>query len=47
MALMVAPQKLDYSVTKGGFKTWAVLIVFVLLCSALLAIFSENDRESF
>ncbi|CAD5234193.1 unnamed protein product [Bursaphelenchus xylophilus] len=43
MAVMVAPQKIDYSVTKGGLRSWAVLLVFILLCSALLAIFSESD----
>ncbi|CAD5229610.1 unnamed protein product [Bursaphelenchus okinawaensis] len=43
MAVMVAPQKIDYSVTKGGLRSWAVLVVFVLLCSAMLAIFSEIE----
>ncbi|KAL3093623.1 hypothetical protein niasHT_026661 [Heterodera trifolii] len=46
MALMVAPKRVDYSVNKGGLKTWIVLIVFVLLCSAILTIFSdENESE--
>lgn len=42
MAVMVAPTRVDYSVNKGGIRSWVVLIVFVLLCSALLNIFSEE-----
>jgi hypothetical protein len=44
MAVMVAPNRVDYSVGKGGLRSWAVLIVFVLLCSALLNIFSEEPE---
>jgi len=44
MAVMVAPSRVDYSVNKGGLRSWAVIIVFVLLCSAILNIFSEEGE---
>ena len=47
MAVMVAPSRVDYSVNKGGLRSWAVIIVFVLLCSALLNIFSEEREGQF
>ncbi|VDK50011.1 unnamed protein product [Anisakis simplex] len=43
MAVMVAPTRIDYSVTKGGLRTWAVLFVFIFLCSSLYTIFSAKD----
>ncbi|VDK37271.1 unnamed protein product [Gongylonema pulchrum] len=43
MAVMVAPSKVDYSVTKGGLRLWAVLLVFVVLCSSLYTLFSAKD----
>uniref|UniRef100_A0A915CM42 Uncharacterized protein n=1 Tax=Ditylenchus dipsaci TaxID=166011 RepID=A0A915CM42_9BILA len=43
MAVAVAPTRIDYSLnTKGGLRSWVVLIVFVLLCSAVLTIFSDD-----
>ncbi|KAI6175179.1 TPR-REGION domain-containing protein [Aphelenchoides fujianensis] len=47
MALMVHHPRVDYSINKGGLKTWAVLLVFVLLCSALVAIFSEEQESPY
>ncbi|KAF7633059.1 Asp_Arg_Hydrox domain-containing protein [Meloidogyne graminicola] len=47
MAVMVSPNRVDYSVNKGGLKSWAVIIVFVLLCSAILNIFSEEGEDNF
>uniref|UniRef100_A0A914CCF6 Aspartyl/asparaginy/proline hydroxylase domain-containing protein n=1 Tax=Acrobeloides nanus TaxID=290746 RepID=A0A914CCF6_9BILA len=47
MAVMVAPTKVDYSVTKGGLRLWAVLFVFIFLCSALLTIFSDDSNENY
>ncbi|KAI6205681.1 TPR-REGION domain-containing protein [Aphelenchoides besseyi] len=47
MALMVHQPRVDYSVNKGGLKTWAVLLVFALLCSALIAIFSEEHESEY
>ncbi|KAI6210478.1 TPR-REGION domain-containing protein [Aphelenchoides besseyi] len=35
------------SLNKGGLKTWAVLLVFALLCSALIAIFSEEHESEY
>uniref|UniRef100_A0A914HSC9 Aspartyl/asparaginy/proline hydroxylase domain-containing protein n=1 Tax=Globodera rostochiensis TaxID=31243 RepID=A0A914HSC9_GLORO len=46
MAIMVAPKRVDYSVNKGGLRSWIVLIVFVLLCSAILTIFSSDEMET-
>uniref|UniRef100_A0A915BAT3 Aspartyl/asparaginy/proline hydroxylase domain-containing protein n=1 Tax=Parascaris univalens TaxID=6257 RepID=A0A915BAT3_PARUN len=43
MAVMVAPNRIDYSVTKGGLRTWVVLFVFIFLCSGLYTIFSARD----
>ncbi|TKR58619.1 hypothetical protein L596_030041 [Steinernema carpocapsae] len=43
MAVIVAPTKVDYSVTKGGIRIWAVLFVFVFLCSSLYTVFSEGE----
>jgi hypothetical protein len=44
MAVMVAPTRVDYSVNKGGLRSWVVLIVFVLLCSAIFNIFSKEGE---
>ncbi|KAK5974555.1 hypothetical protein GCK32_000807 [Trichostrongylus colubriformis] len=44
MAVALAPvHRIDYSVTKGGARTWAVLLVFLFLCSGLYTIFSSKD----
>ncbi|VDM74731.1 unnamed protein product [Strongylus vulgaris] len=44
MAVALAPvPKIDYSVTKGGARTWAVLLVFLFLCSGLYTIFSSKE----
>lgn len=43
MAVMVTPSKVDYSVTKGGLRLWAVLLVFVVLCSSLYTLFSAKE----
>ncbi|MFH4974056.1 hypothetical protein AB6A40_000765 [Gnathostoma spinigerum] len=45
MAVMVLPNKVDYSVTKGGVRSWVVLLVFVLLCSSLYTIFSTKQSS--
>uniref|UniRef100_A0AC35TG07 TPR_REGION domain-containing protein n=1 Tax=Rhabditophanes sp. KR3021 TaxID=114890 RepID=A0AC35TG07_9BILA len=42
MAVVVASSKVDYSVTKGGLKTWAVLLIFIFLCLTMMAIFKED-----
>ncbi|PAV85118.1 hypothetical protein WR25_04534 [Diploscapter pachys] len=42
VALAPAP-KVDYSVTKGGARTWAVLLVFFFLCSSLYTVFSAKE----
>ncbi|CAI2358163.1 unnamed protein product [Caenorhabditis sp. 36 PRJEB53466] len=42
VALSPVP-KVDYSVTKGGARTWIVLLVFIFLCSSLYTIFSAKD----
>eukprot|EP00081_Caenorhabditis_elegans_P004410 NP_001123164.1 Uncharacterized protein CELE_K09A9.6 [Caenorhabditis elegans] len=42
VALTPVP-KVDYSVTKGGARTWIVLLVFIFLCSSLYTIFSAKD----
>ncbi|CAB3410281.1 unnamed protein product [Caenorhabditis bovis] len=42
VALTPVP-KVDYSVTKGGARTWIVLLVFFFLCSSLYTIFSAKD----
>ncbi|CAI5454375.1 unnamed protein product [Caenorhabditis angaria] len=42
VALTPVP-KVDYSVTKGGARTWIVLLVFVFLCSSLYTIFSDKN----
>jgi aspartate beta-hydroxylase len=46
MAVMVPPTKVEYSVTKGGLRSWIVLIVFFFLCSAMLTIFSDSDDDT-
>ncbi|KIH62490.1 hypothetical protein ANCDUO_07225 [Ancylostoma duodenale] len=44
MAVALAPvPRIDYSVTKGGARTWAVLLVFLFLCSGLYTIFSSKE----
>ncbi|KAL3990553.1 Aspartyl/Asparaginyl beta-hydroxylase family protein [Acanthocheilonema viteae] len=43
MAVMVASSKVDYSVTKGGLRLWAVLLVFVILCSSFYTLFSTME----
>uniref|UniRef100_A0A1I7VPL1 TPR_REGION domain-containing protein n=1 Tax=Loa loa TaxID=7209 RepID=A0A1I7VPL1_LOALO len=43
MAVMVAPSRVDYSVTKGGLRLWAVLLVFVILCSSFYTLFSTME----
>ncbi|VDM95672.1 unnamed protein product [Thelazia callipaeda] len=43
MAVVVASSKVDYSVTKGGLKLWAVILVFVILCSSLYTLFSAKQ----
>ncbi|KAM3727269.1 Aspartyl/asparaginyl beta-hydroxylase [Dirofilaria immitis] len=43
MAVMIAPNRVDYSVTKGGLRLWAVLFVFVILCSSFYALFSTME----
>ncbi|CAG9533667.1 unnamed protein product [Cercopithifilaria johnstoni] len=43
MAVMVAPSRVDYSVTKGGVRLWAVLLVFVILCSSFYTLFSTVE----
>ncbi|KHJ85525.1 hypothetical protein OESDEN_14747 [Oesophagostomum dentatum] len=46
MAVALAPvPKIDYSVTKGGARTWAVLLVFLFLCSGLYTIFSSKETS--
>lgn len=46
LTVAISPaSKVDYSVTKGGARTWIVLLVFVLLCSSLHTIFSAKDLE--
>ncbi|WKY16101.1 hypothetical protein Q1695_001074 [Nippostrongylus brasiliensis] len=46
MAVALAPvPKIDYSVTKGGARTWTVLLVFLFLCSGLYTIFSSKDHK--
>ncbi|CAJ0610193.1 unnamed protein product [Cylicocyclus nassatus] len=46
MAVALAPvPKIDYSVTKGGARTWAVLLVFLFLCSGLYTIFSSREYD--
>ncbi|VDK68106.1 unnamed protein product [Onchocerca ochengi] len=43
MAVMVAPSRVDYSVTKGGLRLWGVLLVFVILCSSFYTLFSTME----
>ncbi|CAJ0949247.1 unnamed protein product, partial [Mesorhabditis belari] len=43
MTVALAPQRVDYSVTKGGARTWAVLLVFMFLCSSLYTVFSAKE----
>ncbi|OZC09010.1 hypothetical protein X798_03940 [Onchocerca flexuosa] len=43
MAVMVAPSRVDYSVTKGGLRLWVVLLVFVILCSSFYTLFSTME----
>ncbi len=44
MAVMVAsPNRVDYSVTKGGLRVWAVLFIFIFLCSSLYTVFSARE----
>ncbi|KAK6112788.1 Aspartyl/Asparaginyl beta-hydroxylase family protein [Brugia pahangi] len=43
MAVMVAPSRVDYSVTKGGLRLWTVLLVFVILCSSFYTLFSTME----
>ncbi|KAJ1362442.1 hypothetical protein KIN20_021985 [Parelaphostrongylus tenuis] len=46
MTVALAPvSKIDYSVTKGGARTWIVLLVFLFLCSGLYTIFSSKERS--
>ncbi|CEF61137.1 Aspartyl/asparaginyl beta-hydroxylase [Strongyloides ratti] len=47
MAVIVAPTKIDYSVTKGGLKTWAVLVTFIILCFTMGAIISEVEDDDY
>uniref|UniRef100_A0A0K0EJ59 Asp_Arg_Hydrox domain-containing protein n=1 Tax=Strongyloides stercoralis TaxID=6248 RepID=A0A0K0EJ59_STRER len=47
MAVIVAPTKIDYSVTKGGLKTWAVLVTFIILCFTMAAIISEVEDDDY
>uniref|UniRef100_A0A0N4ZM61 TPR_REGION domain-containing protein n=1 Tax=Parastrongyloides trichosuri TaxID=131310 RepID=A0A0N4ZM61_PARTI len=47
MAVIVAPTKIDYSVTKGGLKTWAVVVTFILLCFTMAAIISEVEDDDY
>ncbi|VDM20632.1 unnamed protein product [Wuchereria bancrofti] len=42
-AVMVAPSRVDYSVTKGGLRLWTVLFVFVILCSSFYTLFSTME----
>uniref|UniRef100_A0A0R3RSC5 Asp_Arg_Hydrox domain-containing protein n=1 Tax=Elaeophora elaphi TaxID=1147741 RepID=A0A0R3RSC5_9BILA len=43
MAVMVTPNRVDYSMTKGGLRLWAVLLVFVILCSSFYTLFSTME----
>lgn len=45
MALMVKPTRIDYSINKGGLRSWLVTVIFVLICSAIITIFSD-DKEN-
>lgn len=46
MTVALAPvSRIDYSVTKGGARTWIVLLVFLFLCSGLYTIFSSRERS--
>ncbi|KAI1724334.1 aspartyl/Asparaginyl beta-hydroxylase domain-containing protein [Ditylenchus destructor] len=46
MAVVQIAPRVDYSFsTKGGLRSWAVLIVFILLCMTILTIFSEDDSN--
>uniref|UniRef100_A0A0N5B357 TPR_REGION domain-containing protein n=1 Tax=Strongyloides papillosus TaxID=174720 RepID=A0A0N5B357_STREA len=47
MAVIVAPTKIDYSVTKGGLRTWAVLVTFIILCFTMAAIISEVEDDDY
>lgn len=42
MALVPAG-KVDYSVTKGGLRLWAVVFVFIILCSCLYTVFQGTE----
>ena len=35
--------KVDYSVTKGGVRLWAVVFVFIVLCSSLYSVFHNSE----
>ncbi len=35
--------RVDYSVSKGGLRLWAVLFVFIVLCSSLYTALSSRD----
>jgi hypothetical protein len=45
MALMLVPtaNKVDYSMTKGGLRLWAVVFVFIFMCSSLYTVFSAHE----
>lgn len=42
-ALAIRHDRLDYSMTKGGLRLWIVVIVFVLLVSGLITVFSNKE----
>lgn len=44
-ALAVRHDRLDYSVTKGGLRLWIVVIVFILLISGLVTVFSNKELD--
>jgi hypothetical protein len=44
MHMAVVPvSKVDYSVTKGGLRLWAVVFLFIVLCSSLYSVFHNSE----